>query len=499
MAATSGRTARSTQGGLLTGVGTINAAIMNNAMLRPALAPGGLNVNGNVTFLSASQLIFNLGGLTQGCRYGFLNVNGNVSLGGQLVVSFVNSFVAAQGDSFTVLTSTSPLSGMFANVASGARLAASDNSGTFLVTYSGNNLVLSDFTAGVRTTSTWGGAPSGVWSDPSNWSSNPRFPNNGQPGLVDTYDAILQTNSTITLDIPITIQTFTQTSGTVTGANPLTINETFTWSGGTMSGASVTNANGGITFNGANTTLDGRTLNVGAGSPVIPFNTATLALQNGAIFNNNGNFLATNNAAFFTHNIGPAGTFNNSGTFVRNGATGTFTVGNGVTFNNSGTVDARSGTLAFSGGYTQSAGTLDLNGGNVSSSSALQINGGLLTGFGTISAAIQNNAMLQPGLAAGGLTVNGNVSLLGASAARLQSRRPHPRLAVQLPQRQRQRLVRRHSRRFLRQQFRGRRGRFLHRPHLHRPAQWHVCQRRFRRAPERGRQHRFLRRHLLRQ
>ena len=410
----SANTALQLNGGLLTGFGTISAAIQNNAMLRPALAPGGLGVNGNVALLSASQLVFNLGGLTQGSQYGFLNVNGNVSLGGILVVSFVNSFIAGAGDSFTVLASTGPLSGMFANVVSGGRLATSDNSGTFLVTYGGNNLVLSDFTAGVRTTSTWGGAPNGIWSDPANWNSNPRFPNNGQPGLTDTYDAILQTNSTITLDIPITIQNFTQTSGTVTGTNPLTINETFTWSGGTMSGASVTIANG-ITFNGANTTLDGRTLNVTAGSPVLPFNTATLALQNGAIFNNNGNFLATNNSAFFTHSIGAAGTFNNLGTFVRNGATGTFTVGNGVTFNNSGTVDARSGTLAFSGGYTQSAGTLDLNGGNVSSSSALQLNGGLLTGFGTISAAIQNNAMLRPALAAGGLVVNGNVTLLGAS------------------------------------------------------------------------------------
>ena len=64
----------------------------NNAMLRPALGGTGLQVTGNVSLLSASQLVFQLGGLTQGSQYGFINVNGNVSLGGQLLVSFVNGF-----------------------------------------------------------------------------------------------------------------------------------------------------------------------------------------------------------------------------------------------------------------------------------------------------------------------------------------------------------------------------------------------------------------------
>ncbi len=64
------------QGGLVDARGTINAAIMNNAMLRPALGGSGLAVTGNVTLLGSSQLIFQLGGLAQGSQYGFLNVNG---------------------------------------------------------------------------------------------------------------------------------------------------------------------------------------------------------------------------------------------------------------------------------------------------------------------------------------------------------------------------------------------------------------------------------------
>ena len=115
-------------------------------MLRPDLgAATGLRVTGNVTLLSSSNLVFQLGGLTQGTQYGYLNVTGNAALGGQLVLSFVNGFQATSNDSFTVLSSTASLTGSFANVASGARLNTTDQSGSFLVNYSGNSIVLSSF------------------------------------------------------------------------------------------------------------------------------------------------------------------------------------------------------------------------------------------------------------------------------------------------------------------------------------------------------------------
>jgi hypothetical protein len=136
------------QAGLVNARGTINASVSNNATLRPALGGTGLNVNGNVSLLASSNLNFQLGGITQGSHYGFLNVNGTVGLGGNLVVTFVNGFQNSvmQSDSFTVLASTNSFTGSFANVASGTRLITSDSSGSFLVTYSGNNVVLSDFT-----------------------------------------------------------------------------------------------------------------------------------------------------------------------------------------------------------------------------------------------------------------------------------------------------------------------------------------------------------------
>ena len=155
------------QGGLVDARGTITAAIQNNALLRPALGGSGLNVTGNISLLSNSQLVFQLGGLTQGTQYGFLNVSGNVSLGGQLVVSFVNGFEnsVANGNSFTVLSSTTALTGAFANVASGSRLTASNAAGSFLVSYNGNNIVLSDYSNSMRPAPT---ASTGVQSDADN-------------------------------------------------------------------------------------------------------------------------------------------------------------------------------------------------------------------------------------------------------------------------------------------------------------------------------------------
>ncbi|MEP6822649.1 MAG: hypothetical protein ABI946_09905, partial [Chthoniobacterales bacterium] len=141
-------TALNFMGGMVDARGTINSAITNGANLQPALGGSGLVVNGAVTLLSSSQLTFQLGGLTQGSQYGFLNVNGTVALAGQLVVSFVNNFQAANNNNFTILSSTA-LTGVFANALPGSRVNASDGSGSFLVTYTeGNQIILSDFQGG---------------------------------------------------------------------------------------------------------------------------------------------------------------------------------------------------------------------------------------------------------------------------------------------------------------------------------------------------------------
>jgi hypothetical protein len=92
-------------------------------------------------------LSFQLGGLMQGSQYGFMNVNGIVTLGGQLELVFVNGFGGSvtSNDNFTLINSNSSLAGAFTNAPSGTRLTTSDGSGSFVVSYSENTLSISGF------------------------------------------------------------------------------------------------------------------------------------------------------------------------------------------------------------------------------------------------------------------------------------------------------------------------------------------------------------------
>ena len=110
------------------------------------------------------------------------------------------------------------------------------------------------------------------------------------------YDVTLANGSTITLNLPITIQNFTLNSGTVTGANALTVSQMFSWTAGTLSGGLVLNANGGLSLAGTGLlTLNGATLNNPLGQTATDSGAHSFVLANGAIFNNAGTFLAQNN------------------------------------------------------------------------------------------------------------------------------------------------------------------------------------------------------------
>ena len=117
----------------------------------------------------------------------------------------------------------------------------------------------------------------------------------------------------------------------------------------------MTNANGGILMPSpgsgfASLFLNQRTLNNAVGQTATMNNDADLIFSNGAVFNNNGTFLAQGNDQDGFFNQGGGGTFNNVGTFTRNTGTDIFTIANGIIFNNSGTVNVQSGSLELSGG-----------------------------------------------------------------------------------------------------------------------------------------------------
>jgi hypothetical protein len=391
------------QGGVLDAHGTINGNISNAATLEPALGGNGLTVNGNLTLLGSSHLSFQLGGVTQGSQYSFLNVNGTVALSGNLVVSFANGFQnsVTNADSFTLLTSTSNFSGSFSNVVSGSRLLTSDSSGSFLVTYSGNTLILSDFTSGTSlvTSVVFNGAANGLWSDPAVWTPM-IVPNNNGSNLFNAS----MSSGMLTLDISggVTIERFTMSGGTLALNNPLTLNAGFDYTGGTIN-------NGTLFVAGTST------------------QSAPLT-GNNFFINNSGDYeLAFDSSNAFVGTV----TFTNSGTVTKSTGPGTVTF-NATLNNTSGTMLAQNGTLRFTSGGLQS-GTFSADAGaTIQFSSNFSFGTGTnFTGAGTIlfdngtstnvSGTITNNGNLFVNSTGSftDLVLNGDTTFAGSGTIRL--------------------------------------------------------------------------------
>ncbi len=389
------------QGGMVVGAGNIFADVLNGGIIQPSLGGSGLSITGNVSLLSGSQLVFHLGGLTQGSQYGFLNVNGSLILGGNLVVSFANGFQnsVANGNTFTLISTSGGLTGAFANIVSGGRLNTSDGFGSFLVTYAGGTLLLTNFLPFTSASANWLGGV-GNWSDATKWSTNPLFPNNGNGGSI--FDATLSSGS-LTQDIVggVVIQRFDFSGGSLAVNNPLTTNALFNWTGGSLSGTSVLTLAGGGSLSGtSDRTLANGTLVVPPGQTLTDSGAHNFYLNAGGVLNNAGTFLAQNDNGI-NANFG-SGSVINSGTFTRNTGTGTYQIVDA--FTNSGTVNANSGVLGF-GNTMNSTGTLAANGGTM-----------ILSNGGTISGAFSVAAGSLINLSGGNFTLATGVSSAGAGA-----------------------------------------------------------------------------------
>jgi hypothetical protein len=140
------------QSGNVIGTGTITGSVINNATISPGTSAGTLTINGNLSLLSNSKIVMEIGGVIQGAQYDYLPIGGTVGLDGTLELRMLNSFQLQLDPSqtFTLLTSNSLLSGAFDNVANGARLVSADGTASFQVNYGAgspfgaDNLVLSD-------------------------------------------------------------------------------------------------------------------------------------------------------------------------------------------------------------------------------------------------------------------------------------------------------------------------------------------------------------------
>ncbi|MBS0660590.1 MAG: FecR domain-containing protein [Verrucomicrobia bacterium] len=398
-------------GGLLTGFGTIGS-LDNAGTIRPAIGAGstGLSVGG-LLLQGTSRLEFTIGGLVQGSGYGFLAASGSVTLGGQIVVSFANGFGSAisPGDTFTILTGGS-IGGAFTTPLPGGRVFTADGLGSFQFTLTSTSIVLSNFSVAAALAANYAGG-TGNWSDPTFWSTNPLVPNNGNGG--STFNVTIG-SGTLTQDIAagVTVQTLTLNGGTIffpTG-NTLTTNGLLTWSSNAaLQGAGTVTAAGGALFGGSafSDLTGGVTFVLPAGQTATQNGTNEIRLGGGAVFQNQGTFLAQTN--FGLSSLPGGGVFNNTGTFTRDTQTGTSTIGGGVAFNNSGTVNVQTGTLSLNGGGVASAGVF-----NVAAGATLRFGGAYTLATG---ASVVNAGVVDFGF--GNSTVGG--SLTGAGEVRFTS------------------------------------------------------------------------------
>ena len=152
----------------------------------------------------------------------------------------------------------------------------------------------------------------------------------------------------------------TISGGTLTGAGSLSVGGLVTLSSGTLSGSSTLSANGGILINTAGSTffLDGQTLTNAAGQTATWSGTNNnVELEDGAVFNNLGTFLAQTTGAF-EQGPGADSSFNNHGSFTKSTNTGPINFDTGILFNSAGgSVDVQTGTLGLLGGGTDTSTT----------------------------------------------------------------------------------------------------------------------------------------------
>ncbi|MCG8648346.1 MAG: hypothetical protein MI861_00850, partial [Pirellulales bacterium] len=93
--------------GQITGSGTIDVAgiqFINEGVLSAGFSPGSLNITGDVTLGSNSQIVVEVGGRDAGTQFDQLRVSGSISLDGSLLVNVIDGFSPSLGDRFEILT-----------------------------------------------------------------------------------------------------------------------------------------------------------------------------------------------------------------------------------------------------------------------------------------------------------------------------------------------------------------------------------------------------------
>ncbi len=125
-------------GGSVTGAGTIQGNVSNNALFDPGTGTGGgtIAITGNYSQASTGVLAIGLGGAAAG-QFGQLAVGGSASLDGTLGINLLGSFVPTDTDLFQAVTYATH-SGTFSTV-NGTSLPGNQ---TLTTDYTSSNLTL---------------------------------------------------------------------------------------------------------------------------------------------------------------------------------------------------------------------------------------------------------------------------------------------------------------------------------------------------------------------
>ena len=227
---------------------------------------------------------------------------------------------------------------------------------------------------------TWNGS-TGLWNDPTAWSTNPVFPNNAGATL---YDVFIN-GGDVALNVSPTVQNVTLSNASISGSGTLTVANLLTLSDNAVLTGSGTLTTKDLLFSAANTAIS-----LTSARALVSTGNATwtgvfgISLGNGNAYTNQGT-LTVNTGGDATFS---GGTFKNAGSFTKASADNT-TISS--TFNNTGSVLVNAGTLLLSGGgadtgsfSTSGAGLLQFVGGthnfnagaSVASGNVLTFSGG---------------------------------------------------------------------------------------------------------------------------
>ncbi len=275
----------------------------------------------------------------------------------------------------------------------------------------------------------WLNAVTGSWTDPTQWSSNPLFPNNGNGGA--NYNVtITATGSAYNVNLGSTITV----DGLTVGSAAATLNDT----GGTLTALSgITLSAGTLNLNGG--TIANTTINVTGGSLVIAANQGNLLnavtvngdimlsgtssvtkIDGGTTFNNAHLAAASTDLSFAPNQtLGGSILFEGSAAGTRNvemnGFNGTFTVGSTGAIR---TTAGFGGSAQIGTGFNFSGNMTLVNQGTISS----EVAGHGIT-IGATSFTNSSGAVTQA-INGGTLTINsptwsnaGNINVTGGSSA----------------------------------------------------------------------------------